>query len=79
MKKMSLGSVVKKERERQGLSLTDAAKICGVSKQYLHHFEQGQMSPSLDKADAILKGLGLSAVIGTLDRRKRISIANFDA
>lgn len=74
MKKASFGSIIKKERERLGLSLTEAASLCGVSKQYIYQLERHDRFPSLDKADAILKGLGLSAVIGTLNRRKRVDL-----
>lgn len=74
MQKRVFGKIVKAERIRQGLSLDQAAKLCRVSRQYLYMIERDTSSPSIEKAHAVLKGLGLSVVLGTLDRRKRVTL-----
>lgn len=74
MKKVAFGDIIKKERERQGLSLSAGARAMGVSAQYLRSVESLGQCPSLDRADQMLKGLGISAVIGTLDRKKRVAL-----
>lgn len=58
-----LGSVVRQRRRAQHLRIDDAASLLGVSQDLMSRFENGQGTVRLDKALAILDGLGLAVVV----------------
>ncbi len=59
----SLGPVVRERRKAQALRIDDAAGLLGVSVDLMSRLENGQGSVRLDKALAVLDGLGLALVV----------------
>jgi ribosome-binding protein aMBF1 (putative translation factor) len=51
--------VVKRHRERKGLSRAALAKMAGLHQTYIGLLEREQRSPNLDTAKAIADALGL--------------------
>lgn len=74
MKLEDFARVVKSEREKQGLSQAELSRRAGCSKQYVSLLEGCGLSPSIERADAILKELGISCILGVLDKRKRMKV-----
>lgn len=58
-----LGAVVRRRRKSQSLRIDDAAGLIGVSVDLMSRLENGQGSVRLDKALAVLDGLGLSLLV----------------
>lgn len=58
-----LGPVVRERRKSQSLRIDDAAGLLGVSVDLMSRLENGQGSVRLDKALAVLDGLGLSLMV----------------
>lgn len=59
----ALGSVVRERRKSQSLRIDDAAGLLGVSVDLMSRLENGQGSVRLDKAVAVLDGLGLMLMV----------------
>jgi len=59
----ALGPVVRERRKSQSLRIDDAAGLLGVSVDLMSRLENGQGSVRLDKALAVLDGLGLSLMV----------------
>jgi len=59
----TLGPVVRQRRRSQHLRIDDAAGLVGVSVDLMSRLENGQGSVRLDKAMAILDGLGLALMV----------------
>jgi hypothetical protein len=59
----SLGPLVRQRRRAQQLRIDDAASLLGVSVDLMSRLENGQGSVRLDKALAILDGLGLALMV----------------
>ena len=59
----ALGPVVRERRKSQSLRIDDAAGLLGVSVDLMSRLENGQGSVRLDKALAILDGLGLTLMV----------------
>jgi transcriptional regulator with XRE-family HTH domain len=59
----SLGPLVRQRRRAQHLRIDDAAQLLGVSQDLMSRLENGQGTVRLDKALAILDGLGLALVV----------------
>lgn len=59
----SLGPVVRQRRKAQKLRIDDAAGLLGVSTDLMSRLENGQGSVRLDKAMAVLDGLGLALLV----------------
>lgn len=59
----SLGPVVRQRRKAQKLRIDDAAGLLGVSTDLMSRLENGQGSVRLDKALAVLDGLGLALLV----------------
>jgi transcriptional regulator with XRE-family HTH domain len=59
----ALGPVVRKRRKSQSLRIDDAAGLLGVSVDLMSRLENGQGSVRLDKALAVLDGLGLTLMV----------------
>lgn len=59
----ALGPLVRRRRRAQRLRIDDAASLLGVSQDLMSRFENGQGTVRLDKALAILDGLGLALVV----------------
>lgn len=58
-----LGPIVRERRKSQSLRIDDAAGLLGVSVDLMSRLENGQGSVRLDKALAVLDGLGLSLMV----------------
>jgi transcriptional regulator with XRE-family HTH domain len=59
----NLGPLVRQRRRAQQLRIDDAASLLGVSVDLMSRLENGQGSVRLDKALAILDGLGLALMV----------------
>lgn len=59
----ALGPVVRERRKSQSLRIDDAAGLLGVSVDLMSRLENGQGSVRLDKALAVLDGLGLTMMV----------------
>ncbi len=59
----ALGPVVRERRKSQSLRIDDAAGLLGVSVDLMSRLENGQGSVRLDKALAVLDGLGLTLMV----------------
>lgn len=58
-----LGPVVRERRKSQSLRIDDASGLLGVSVDLMSRLENGQGSVRLDKALAVLDGLGLTLMV----------------
>jgi transcriptional regulator with XRE-family HTH domain len=58
-----LGPLVRGRRRAQQLRIDDAAALLGVSQDLMSRLENGQGTVRLDKALAILDGLGLALIV----------------
>lgn len=58
-----LGPLVRERRKSQALRIDDAAALLGVSVDLMSRLENGQGSVRLDKALAVLDGLGLALMV----------------
>lgn len=56
----AFSQVVKKHRERKGLSKAALAELSGLHQTYIGLLERGERSPNLDTAKAIANALGLA-------------------
>ena len=59
----ALGPVVRERRKAQALRIDDAAGLLGVSVDLMSRLENSQGSVRLDKALAVLDGLGLTLMV----------------
>lgn len=59
----ALGPLVRTQRKSQALRIDDAAALLGVSVDLMSRLENGQGSVRLDKALAVLDGLGLTLMV----------------
>jgi len=59
----ALGPLVRQRRRAQQLRIDDAAGLLGVSVDLMSRLENGQGSVRLDKALAVLDGLGLALLV----------------
>jgi transcriptional regulator with XRE-family HTH domain len=59
----TLGPLVRQRRRAQHLRIDDAASLLGVSQDLMSRLENGQGTVRLDKAMAILDGLGLALLV----------------
>jgi transcriptional regulator with XRE-family HTH domain len=59
----ALGPLIRQRRREQGLRIDDAASLLGVSVDLMSRLENGQGSVRLDKAMAVLDGLGLALMV----------------
>lgn len=59
-----IGRLVRKKRKEDGLTIADAAALCGVGYRFLSNLENGKATAELGKTIQVLAGLGLEVVIG---------------
>ena len=59
----ALGAIVRKRRKSQSLRIDDAAGLLGVSVDLMSRLENGQGTVQLNKAMAVLDGLGLTLMV----------------
>ena len=58
-----LGAAVRAARKALGLTLTEAARRCGVGPRFLLELEHGKPGVRLDKALAVMYGVGLAGIV----------------
>jgi len=54
-----LGRIIKQKRKEDGLTLEEAAAVCGVSYAFLSALENGKETVRLNKVLQVLKCLGI--------------------
>lgn len=59
----ALGPIVRERRKSQLLRIDDAAGLLGVSVDLMSRLENGQGTVQLNKAMAVLDGLGLTVMV----------------
>lgn len=60
---MAIKDLIRKSRIEQGLTLDQLSEKSGLPRTTLHNYELG-VQPTVEKADQLLKALGLSMVLG---------------
>jgi HTH-type transcriptional regulator/antitoxin HipB len=58
-----IGSAVRKKRKEDGLTLADAAALCGVGYRFMSDLENGKDTVQVGKVLKVLKALGLDMTI----------------
>jgi HTH-type transcriptional regulator/antitoxin HipB len=58
------GKTVRKKRKEDGLTLADAAALCGVGYRFLSDLENGKPTVEFGKTLQVLAGLGLEVRMG---------------
>lgn len=76
MDKKTFGRMLKRYRMKAKMSQSEMAQKCGQSRQYIQLVESG-LSPSIWKADQILRSLGVSLTVGDSD--SDVSLSRRDA
>ena len=62
-----IGTAVRKKRKEDGLTLADAAALCGVGYRFMSDLENGKATVQLGKVLQVLTALGLDAYIEARD------------
>ena len=62
-----IGTAVRKKRKEDGLTLADAAALCGVGYRFMSDLENGKATVQVGKVLQVLTALGLDV---TIDARK---------
>jgi len=62
-----IGKAVRKKRKEDGLTLADAAALCGVGYRFLSNLENGKVTVELGKTLQVLSCLGLQIQVGPKD------------
>jgi len=55
-----IGARIRAWREQKGMTLTDLAEASGVSRSYLYQIERGASEPTVSKAVALARALGIA-------------------
>lgn len=58
-----IGAAVRKKRKEDGLTLADAAALCGVGYRFMSDLENGKATVQVGKVLQVLTALGLDACI----------------
>lgn len=58
-----IGTAVRKKRKEDGLTLADAAALCGVGYRFLSDLENGKATVQVGKVLQVLMALGLDVTI----------------
>lgn len=61
---VNFANLIKKERERQGLTCQQLAEAADCTARAIQYLENGQRIPSIETADRILNALGIEMVLG---------------
>ncbi|MEN6360916.1 MAG: helix-turn-helix transcriptional regulator [Smithella sp.] len=60
-----IGAAIRKKRKEDGLTLAEAAALCGVGYRFLSDLENGKSTAQLGKVLQVLNALGLDVYIGS--------------
>ena len=58
-----IGATVRKKRKEDGLTLADAAALCGVGYRFMSDLENGKATAQVGKVLQVLTALGLDVYI----------------
>lgn len=58
-----IGTTVRKKRKEDGLTLADAAALCGVGYRFMSDLENGKATVQVGKVLQVLTALGLDVTI----------------
>lgn len=58
-----IGAAVRKKRREDGLTLADAAALCGVGYRFMSNLENGKATVQVGKVLQVLTALGLGMTI----------------
>ena len=62
-KAADIGAAVRKKRKEDGLTLADAAALCGVGYRFMSDLENGKATVQVGKVLRVLTALGLDVYI----------------
>ncbi len=68
MKTEKIGNLIKEERKKQGIGVSELAKKVGVTRRAIQYWESGGRGISLENADKVLDALNISIVIGKKEK-----------
>jgi len=60
-----IGAAVRKKRKEDGLTMADAAALCGVGYRFMSDLENGKATVQVGKVLQVLTALGLDVYIET--------------
>jgi len=60
---VDIGAAIRKKRKDDGLTLADAAALCGVGYRFMSDLENGKATVQMGKVLQVLKALGLDVYI----------------
>lgn len=60
---VDIGAAVRKKRKEDGLTLADAAALCGVGYRFMSDLENGKATVQVGKVLQVLTALGLDVTI----------------
>lgn len=63
----ALGEAIRRARKAQGLTLVDAAGLCGVSVRFLSELENGRDSCGVGRVLLVAQSLGLDLILSSRD------------
>jgi len=58
-----IGAAVRKKRKEDGLTLADAAALCGVGYRFMSDLENGKTTAQLGKVLQVVQALGLDVFV----------------
>lgn len=58
-----IGAAIRKKRKDDGLTMVDAAALCGVGYRFMSDLENGKKTAQMGKALQVIKALGLDIYI----------------
>ena len=59
----NIGAAIRKKRRDDGLTLADAAALCGVGYRFMSDLENGKTTAQLGKVLQVLQALGLDVFV----------------
>ncbi len=60
-----IGAAIRKKRKEDGLTLADAAALCGVGYRFLSNLENGKKTVQMGKVLQVLTALGLDLYVAS--------------
>ena len=60
-----IGAAIRKKRKEDGLTLADAAALCGVGYRFLSDLENGKPTVQMGKVIQVLTALGLDLYVAS--------------
>lgn len=57
---MKIGGIIRKHRQKAGLSLNDVEAMCGIGKARLSRYENDWVQPTLDSIEVLAECFGVA-------------------